>query len=252
MSSRRWRRSRPTRSRPTSRPSHAKRSRSPSALQPLKPNPSPMEPTMVPDETQPDPTEEVQEPPPEEEKPEGEEPAQEGEEKPEGEEGEEGEGTEEKPAEAKADGTEAQDKRKRAGGWQRRIEKQERELAFLREQVQRQGTPVPPSPPKEKSAEEKTQDYIKAIAREALEEEARQRRAQTVLADFQRRTQEYAAKNPDFEDVVPGVNVPADSAIGQALLTSECPGEILHLFANDKAELARISALPDVAAIREI
>jgi hypothetical protein len=195
------------------------------------------------------------------------------EEKPEGEEGE-GEGTQEQPEEgeggegqpegdegekaeeAKAEGGEAeQEPRKRAGGWQRKIERLEKMNEQLLAQLTSQrGGPPPPSgqPQKEKSPEEKAAEYIDSLVEKRLAAREEQQKAQTRVADFQRRTAEVRAKNPDFDDVVMSVDVPVSPALEQALLTSEAGPAIMYQLAKSPAELARICALPPLDAAREI
>lgn len=215
-----------------------------------------------PDDTTPEPPEEKPEEPvedpgqeTEEEKPE---------EKPEGEaeetKGEDPEAAEEKPEgeaeEAKAgEPPETEEKRKRAGGWQRKIERLERQNQLLVEQLGANRQPPAPTPAKsdkDKTPEEKATEYFRAAAKQALAEERQQQRQQTVVADFVRRTAEVRAAHDDYDDVVPSVNIPTDSALGQVLLTSEHGPAIMYQLAKSPAELARLSALPALDAAREI
>lgn len=160
------------------------------------------------------------------------------------------EGTEEKPAEeAKPDA----EKHKRAGGFQRKIERLEREKEVLLLQLQATGRPAPPAAGgKEKSAEEKAQEYLDTLVDKRLQEREAQRQAQAQVADFQKRTAEVRAAKPDFDEVVSTVDIPTNSPLGQAILTSEAGPDMLYELAANPAELARISALPPLAAAREL
>lgn len=210
-----------------------------------------------PDDTTPEPPEEKPEEPvedpgqeTEEEKPEDDAEEEKPEEKPEDDaEAKEGESedAEEKP--------ETEEKRKRAGGWQRKIERLERQNQLLVEQLGANRQPPAPTPAKsdkDKTPEEKATEYFRAAAKQALAEERQQQRQQTVVADFVRRTAEVRAAHDDYDDVVPSVNIPTDSALGQVLLTSEHGPAIMYQLAKSPAELARLSALPALDAAREI
>lgn len=212
----------------------------------------------------PKPLEETQEPPPDEEKePEQEAPAPE-EDKGESDEGE-GEGepkpgegeeeTEAEPEEAKGGEAEPEERRKRAGGWQRRIERLERVVQQKDELIQRlatQGTTQTPQPAKDKTPTEKAEEWIDRRVEERLAAREQERQTKTAVEQFQRRTAAVRAKHDDFDEVVSRLDIPLDSVAGQALLTSEFSGDILYRLGTDPDELARISALPPAAQAREI
>jgi hypothetical protein len=172
----------------------------------------------------------------------------------EGQEGEEGE--EAKEGEEKKDDADAgaQATRKRAGGWQRKIDRLERERALLLEQLaaQRHGPPPAAKPDKDKTPEEKAADYIDSLVEKRLNAREAEKRQQAVVADWQRRTSEVRAAHEDFDDVVASAPLAADSALGQALLTSEHGAAILYQLAKSPAELARLTALPPLDAAREV
>jgi hypothetical protein len=113
----------------------------------------------------------------------------------EGQEGEEGE--EAKEGEEKKDDADAgaQATRKRAGGWQRKIDRLERERALLLEQLaaQRHGPPPAAKPDKDKTPEEKAADYIDSLVEKRLNAREAEQREQAVVADWQRRTAEVRA-----------------------------------------------------------
>lgn len=172
----------------------------------------------------------------------------------------------EEPAkdEAKADEPEAEDadapagetkegKHKRLGGWQRKLERLERQNAQLLEALtaQRSG-PATTEAPKEKSAEDKAAEYVDSLVEKRLAARDAQQRQQATQAEFHRRTEEVRAANPDFDDVMMSAEVPVSPALGQALLTSEHGPAIMYRLAKNPAELARLSALPPLDAAREV
>lgn len=180
---------------------------------------------------------------PKEEKPEGEEP--------------EGEKAEEDAEAKKAGEPEPEEKRKRAGGWQRKIDRLERMNEQLVQQLGSQRpAPTNAKPPKEQTAEEKAAAdaaaYMDGLVDQRLALREAKQRQQAVVADFQRRTAEVRAKIPDFEDVVMSADIPGESALGQVLLTSEHGPAIMYQLAKNPGELARISALPPLDAAREV
>lgn len=210
------------------------------------------EPEVEPEEPQnEEPQEQVEEPaeaPPEEP---GEEPAEPEEAKAGEEPGEEGgEAAPKAGEEAKA---EEAKKPRRAGGWERKIERLERQNQMLMEQViQRQGPPQG-QPGKEPTPEEKATAYIDSLVEQRMAAREAQTRQAHAQQEFQKRTEEVRAAHPDFDDVVQGVeHVPVPPALQQALLTSSVGPEIMYQLASNPAELARIAALPPYDAFREI
>jgi hypothetical protein len=182
----------------------------------------------------------------EEELPEGEEEKPEAEGEPEGESAEE----EEKP-EAKAETSPP--KPKARNGFQRKIERLER----INEQlVQRltQGSPdaTAAKPNRERTSEEKAADALDLMIQQRLDAREAEQREKTVVSEFQRRTAEARAAYEDFEDVVTSADIPIQSALGQALLTSEHGPAIMYQLAKNRVELERLSALPPLDAAREI
>jgi hypothetical protein len=148
------------------------------------------------------------------------------------------------------------EKRKRAGGWQRKIERLERMNEHLLQQLggQRpQGNGQAAQPGKEKTAEEKAAEYIDSLVEQRLSKREQERQAQAAQSDFQRRTAEVRAQNPDFDDVImSAADIHVSEGVTQALLTSEHGPAMMYQLAKSPAELARISALPPIAAAREI
>ncbi len=191
----------------------------------------PAEPTEAPPEETPEPAEET----------EGEEP-----EAP-------AEDAEEKPAEVAASDAEAKEKHRRKSGYSRTIEKQEREIEFLRSQLQRTTPPAASGPSKEKTAAEQAEDYMRNVAKGVLAEERAQEQRAREQAEAQQRFEAARVKYPDFAEVLHGVShIPVPDALQDALLTSEHGPEIMYQLASNPAELARISALPPNRVEREI
>jgi hypothetical protein len=170
-------------------------------------------------------------------------------------EGEEHEGKED-GGEDKGEPSEQEEKRKRAGGWQRKIERLERQNELLLQQLGTQrphGSTQAAPPGKEKTSEEKAAEYIDNLVEQRLTKREQERQAQSAQAEFQRRTAEVRAAKPDFDDVIMSASdVPVSDGVTQALLTSEHGPAIMYELAKNPAELARISALPPLVAAREI
>lgn len=157
-----------------------------------------------------------------------------------------------------AEGTPEADKTesKRKGGFQRKIERLEREKDILYQQLlQRSGQPpqTPPADGKPKAPEEQVQEYVSGlVAKQLAEERAREQQAK-AHAELQRRTAEVRASLPDFDEVLASVgHVYVSPAVQQALLTSEQGPAIMYQLASNPDELARLSALPPFEAAREI
>lgn len=205
---------------------------------------------MLPDEpTQPEPTEPAPEPIEEPQEEQGQEPAEEPGE------GEQEQSAEEKPEDAKEgeQPAETQSKHKRAGGWQRKIERLEHERSLLLEQLQRQTPPAPAKPDKDKTPEEKAQEWIDRRVEEGIARREQERQAQAVQAEFQRRTAEVRARHPDFEEVIAAASdIPVSDALRESLLRSEHGPDIMYQLASNTAELVRIARLPPLDAAREV
>lgn len=164
----------------------------------------------------------------------------------------EAEGEEEKPATAEAKPAE---KHKRTGGFQRRIERQDRQIAQLTEALSRFGgqptQPAAPTAPKTPEAEALAQ-FERMMDERKVQWDA-QARAQAKVAAYQKRTLEVRAAHDDWDDVmVIADEVKTNTALGQAILTSDKGPEIMYQLAKNPAELARIGALPPLEQAREV
>lgn len=166
-----------------------------------------------------------------------------------------GDEEEAKPPEEEAKEEQPEEKRRRAGGFQRKIDRLERERALLLDQLaaQRQSQPAAAKPAAEQTPEEKAAAYIDNLVQQRLEAREREKQSMAAQAEFQRRTQEVRAQNPDFDDVIMSASdAPVSDAVREALLTSEHGPAIMYQLAKSPAELARLSALPPLLAAREI
>lgn len=161
-------------------------------------------------------------------------------------------------AEARADGENQEqprpeEKHRRQGGWQRKIERLEREREILLQQLQAQGQQPPATQGKEKTTEERAAEVIDALVDQRIAAREAQNQQRAAQAAFQQRTQAVRASHPDFDEVVMGVeHIRVPPALQQALLTSENGPEIMYQLASNPDELARIASLPPIDAAREI
>lgn len=151
---------------------------------------------------------------------------------------------------------------KRSGGWQRKVERQQREVERLEREnrllMERlMGTlpaaPANAAPAAEKTPEQKAQEWIDAQIAKKLAEKEAERAALEAQQALQKRTAEFKALHPDFDEVLMQADgVPVSGVVSQALLTSDQGPAIMYALASNPAELARISALPPLDAVREI
>lgn len=165
---------------------------------------------------------------------------------------------EEGAEEAPAPEAPAADKHKRSGGFQRKIDRLERQNQQLMEMLQRGAAPAPPAPEAPpQTPQEKAAAQMHAFINQRVQEELAQRDAATkqqrLQADLQTQLAAARVAHPDFDEAladVSHINVPR--VVHDAILTSDAPGEIMYSLAKRPAELARISALPPLDAVREI
>lgn len=156
---------------------------------------------------------------------------------------------------ALAEQAKADEKRRRAGGWQRKIERLERERQVLLDQLatNRPGQQPAQGQDKPKDAAAQMEEYISNIVAQRLSAEREQEKHSRAQADFQRRTAEVRAKHSDYDEVLenaPNIGLHADTQ--RALLTSEHGPAIIYELAKNPAELERIASLPPLEAAREI
>ncbi len=141
----------------------------------------------------------------------------------------------------------------RKGGWQRQIERLEQQNQMLLEELTKRGGQQPAAPAKEKTADEKATEFIDQLVQQRLAAAEAQREQARQMAELERRTQEVRARHPDFDEVIASAgHIRVPQHVNEAVLTSPHSADIMYLLASDQAELARISALPPLAAAREI
>lgn len=149
------------------------------------------------------------------------------------------------------------EKHQRKGGWQRTIEKQRQTIEALAEEVAalragRQPQQPQPAAPKEKTPDEVAQEYVNSLVEKRLQAERAAEAQRRTQAEFNAKAAAVRTEHPDFDEVVATCEAPMSPAVAEALLTSAEGPRIMYQLAANPAELARISALPPVAAAREI
>jgi hypothetical protein len=170
------------------------------------------------------------------------------------------ESEEEKPAEPEAKPAEAKHKRK--GGFERKIEKYERQIEDLtRLLIQNGQAPKPAAEPaKALTPEQQAREHLDRLLDERLEARERAKREADAKVEFartvsehERRMEAYAETKPDFYEALESVrHISVPPHMTEALLTSEHGPAIMDTLARDPAALARICALPPLVAAREI
>lgn len=165
-------------------------------------------------------------------------------------------------------------KPKKKGGFQKKLERKDREIEFLREQLMRQQQPQQPEKPAEKTVAKDTKpksedfeshsDYIEALTDWKVEQKAQEltQKSQqeavksaykTKLDEFQAKTKDFAKSVEDYQDVIDDASdVMIPVGLQEAILESDAGPEILYTLAKNKTELMRISKLSLVAQAKEI
>jgi hypothetical protein len=183
----------------------------------------------------------------------------------------------------------AEDGEKKKGGWQRRIEKLERENGELKQKI---SEPVKPlaqdaetAKPETKAAdgrpekpklehfesydkwEDAKDEYMEKLAdwkvdqrekqrSEQFRQQQAQQQAQAVAKTFNERLAAAKARIADFDDVVQGAiadhDVQISRAMSEAITESEQGPDVVYYLAKHPDEAKRISALSPLAAAREI
>jgi plasmid stabilization system protein ParE len=189
--------------------------------------------------------------------------------------------TEETPA--------AEEGEKKKGGWQRRIEKLEREKAELEKKVSEPAKPLAQdagaAKPETKTAEGRPEkpklenfdsydkwedakdEYLEKLADWKVDQREKQRseqakqaqaqqQQQAVLKTFNERLAAAKARITDFDDVVQGAiadhDVQVSPAMSEAITESEHGPDVVYYLAKHPDEALRISKLSPLAAAREI
>lgn len=166
---------------------------------------------------------------------------------------------------------------KRKGGWQRKIERLEREQAYWRE-VALSRSPVPsqtaPAPKAEEEevepdpeSFETTAEYLKAVRaydRKQIEKaveaklEAREKEVshktqiQSKESVLQSKVDKYAESHPEFKEAISDPTLPISKAMYAEILETEKAAEVLDFLAENPNEAARIARMDERQTAREI
>lgn len=170
---------------------------------------------------------------------------------------------------------------KRLGGWQRKIQKLEREREVLIEALRKGGTPAEPSQkvapdapvrpvrPKitefpnwndyetamdtyETAREKYSADIIESKLQhaEAVKQQTSER--QSIADGWADKIVKARSEIADFDEVAFSEDTPMSEPMLDAIVTSELGAQIAYELGKNQDEAERISKLPPVAAIREI
>jgi hypothetical protein len=168
----------------------------------------------------------------------------------------EGEGDEE-PTDPNAPRQEQKHRRK--GGYQRRIERLEMQLeerdAFIRQQLAASQQPAqqPGAPAKEQTPEEKLAGYVDNLVAQRMSAAREQERQVAAARELQEKERAAQAKYEDYPDAVRKfASSGATPAHLQAILTSSDSPEIMYTIAKDPEALRRFASLPPAQAYLEV
>lgn len=166
-------------------------------------------------------------------------------------------------------------KPKKKGGFQKKLEKKDREIEFLREQLTKQ---QPQEKPVDKMEQAKVDaadkpkiddydsqaDYLEALTDWKVDQKAKEynqkaqqetlkSQYQNRLTDFQKKGAEFSKSVTDYSDVLDDVSdVMLSPGMQEAIIDSEIGPEILYNLSKNRKELERINQLGLVAQAREI
>lgn len=155
-----------------------------------------------------------------------------------------------------------EDKRRPKTGFRRTISRLERQIADRDALLQQVLSRIPQAqqpgatPDKPASPEQKTAEFINNLVNQGVQKALQE---QQQLQSAAQREQKWSEQLPADEDEAYEVRqwisdvkgLPA-GPVKEALLTSDIAPKIISVLLRDRQELARISALPDVAQAREI
>lgn len=182
-------------------------------------------------------------------------------------------------ADGEAASGEQQGKPRKKGGWQRRIERLERENALLREK-----SLATPQKPQEKPAAkveakprpkaddfESNEDFVEALADWKLDERDRKtaekakkdqeaEQKSKAEADYHKKAKEFSEKclefaeeHDDYDEVMANVDdIQLSETVQDFFLSTENGHELAYELAKDPDELERICLLPEWAAKRAL
>jgi hypothetical protein len=191
------------------------------------------------------------------------------------------EAQDETDAEAEADGKdeEGQEKPKKKGGYQRRVDKLtrqkselEREVDFWRQKAladqpaaKAEVKAAPDESKKPKAEDFKThEDWFEAMADWKIDQRDKQREVKaaeekaksvfdSTVKTYAEREAEFQNDHDDYDEAKESVaHIPVSIAVNQCIFESEVGPAITYELAKNPKELKRICALPAMAAAREI
>lgn len=164
-------------------------------------------------------------------------------------------------------------KPKKKGGFQKKLERKDREIEQLREQLARQQQPQETKPvdkvvdttqkPKIDDFDSQA-DYLEALTDWKVEQKVKEREQEAKKASikteyesrvskFQSQIADFAKTTDDYADVIEDVSdVMITPGLQEAILESENGPEILYNLAKNRDELMRINKLSLVAQAKEI
>lgn len=173
-------------------------------------------------------------------------------------------------------------KPKKKGGFQKRINKLSSEKAkaleemeYWKQQALKSNQPEKPEAEKKASVQstegkpkadnfESHEEYVEALADWKYEQKEKEREAkvkesqvkseyQTKVESFQTKVNEFSKVQDDFEDVVSDVDdIPLSFALQESILTSDFGPQIMYELAKDRTRLEKINRLSAIDAAREI
>lgn len=175
---------------------------------------------------------------------------------------------------------EEEQKPKKKGGFQKRIEKfqkqlsvKEQELEYWKQKALGEKAPEKEAPVKEssKSNNEPNPDdfethaaYVKAVTKWAISshenEKAQKAKEEEVVQSYQSRLKsfhdkvdEFKTSVKDFDDVIDEVaDVKISAMLNDAIVSSDLGPRLFYELSKNKSELERINSLPDYKALIEI
>jgi hypothetical protein len=189
------------------------------------------------------------------------------------------EGGDTDPQAIEKDGEQEHEEKKRLGGWQRKIQKLEREVQTLRQAkvapVVEQPKPEPPKPrptPKDFQIEgtdtydvekftEALTDWkletklseVEKKREEAQKQEQSKSEQQKALEAWQQKQGAAAkAKYDDYDEVIGSANVDVSPLMHEAIMSSEVGGELAYYFATHEDEAAKIARMNSYQAAKAI
>ena len=155
------------------------------------------------------------------------------------------------------------EKRPEKGGFVRKLEAKDAEIARLKAELEVKSTPLKvDAEPKEEDFDNLA-DYYKAVAKWEVKQELGNHQTETRKGEIEKRyndlSQQYTQKTeafrkvtPDFDAVVDSFDEPLTPALQQALLESDFGPEIAYYIAKNPEETAKLFTMGIVQLNKEI